>query len=433
MKLARLVGVALLAAALPRAGGASALSPAAARTWDVDRGTGAILIEDHRAPLVEIRLMFPVGRWSPWYRRARVADEAFFMQPRDPAGRLRARADRLGVDLALTTDARMSMLSLGCTRDVLDSAVALVRDVLDNRDLDQGEIKRRNVQRDLEYSAGDKNPGTLLSRTVRRALLERDDPRRLPYEKRPHVSNDLKALLAARDTLVRWPGRVVGLAGDLSPAEAERVAASILPPPLASPPAPGTPALPPFAKHPEAKTVTLGRLTQVYLGLVRDAPALEDPDYPAFLIADHVLGGHFYSRLYLALRHGAGDTYATGTYRELEPAPGVTGPWTYSRTANAAVAETKLRDVLETFHDRGITESERADAAGYFVGRLSFNVQSPAQVLERLLWERSRGLTPRYRERLVVRASEIPLATINDFVRRFYDPARFVAVRVKPK
>ena len=54
-------------------------------------------------------------------------------------------------------------------------------------------------------------------------------------------------------------------------------------------------------------------------------------------------------------------------------------------------------------------------------------------MLERLLWERSRGLTPRYRERLVVRASEIPLATINDFVRRFYDPARFVAVRVKPK
>jgi len=170
------LGLAGLLGALPAP--AASLSPAGARTWEIGPGTTGILVEDHRTPLVEIRLMFPVGRWSPWFRRARLADEAFFMQPRDPAGRLRARADRLGVDLALTTDARMSLLSLGCRRDDLDSALALVRDVLANRDLDRGEIKRRNVQRDLEYSAGEKNPETLLGRTAHRALLVESDPGR---------------------------------------------------------------------------------------------------------------------------------------------------------------------------------------------------------------------------------------------------------------
>jgi hypothetical protein len=45
------------------------LSPQAAQVWAVDRGTTAILIEDHRAPLVEIRLMFPAGTWSSCFAR----------------------------------------------------------------------------------------------------------------------------------------------------------------------------------------------------------------------------------------------------------------------------------------------------------------------------------------------------------------------------
>jgi len=175
--------------------------------------------------------------------------------------------------------------------------------------------------------------------------------------------------------------------------------------------------------------VKLARLTQVYFALAREAPALTDREYAAFLVADHVLGGHFYSRLYVALRHGEGDTYATGTIREGEPATGAYGLWTYSRTANAI--EAKLRGVLSKFHDGGITEEERADAAGYLKGRRAFNVQAPGQVLDRILWERSRGLDPGYRDALVERAAALPLDEINAFVKRFYDPARFTMIRVE--
>ena len=41
----------------------------------------------------------------------------------------------------------------------------------------------------------------------------------------------------------------------------------------------------------------------------RESLPREDPDYPAFMVASHVLGGHFYSRLNVALRHEGGETY----------------------------------------------------------------------------------------------------------------------------
>jgi zinc protease len=410
------------------------LSPASAETWTVDRATTAILVEDHRAPLVEIRLMFPIGRWSSWTERAGRIDEAFALQLLDPGGMLRARADRAGAEIELTTDARQCVLSIGCRREALDSVLALARDVLTNHDIDKSEIGRRNFESDLEWSAAQKNPQSVMSTNVRRVLFQPKDPRRAQHEKQEHASGDAKRLMTVRDTLVRSPGRVIGFAGDLTRPEAEAMAHTLLPPSLDAPPAPAEPALPalfPAEGRPKELTVKLARLTQTYLALAREGPALTDREYPAFLVADHVLGGHFYSRLYVALRHGQGDTYATGTIRENEPAIGAYAAWTYSRTANAATVEAKLRAVLSTFHGGGITEAERADAVGYLQGRRSFNVQAPGQVLERILWERSRGLPAGYRDGLVERAAALSLDEINDFVRRFYDPARFTLIRVE--
>ena len=428
--------IALALAALGVAPAAARLSPENAQSWSVDRGTTAILVEDHRAPLVEVRLMFPIGRWSPWASRAGRIDEAWALQLLDPRGTLRARADRAGAAVSLTTDARMSVLSLGCHREALDSVLALARDVLANRDIDGSEIFRRNLEGDLSWSGAEKDPQSMLSTHVRRVLFAPKDPRRAPFEKQEHAPRDIRRLALVRDTLARSPGRVIGFAGDLPGAAAAARAHSLLPPALDAPPAstaPALPALEPHDRRPSEKEVKLARLTQTYMALARDGPALTDAEYPAFLVADHVLGGHFYSRLYVALRHGEGDTYATGTIRENEPAAGAYAAWTYSRNDNAAATEAKLRAVLRDLCERGITEEERADAVGFLRGRRAFTAQSPGQVLDRILWDRSRGLPTGFRDALPDRAAALSLEEINAFARRFYDPAQFTMIRVETK
>jgi predicted Zn-dependent peptidase len=180
-------------------------------------------------------------------------------------------------------------------------------------------------------------------------------------------------------------------------------------------------------------TVRLRGLTQVRFAYGRPSLPENDPDYPAFLVADHVLGGHFYSRLHRALRHEGGETYAAYTVDLGDVVPDLYLLETFTRTANAAAAERKLREVLRRFHQGGIDEEEREDALGFLLGRPALRRQSPEQRLDRALRERRLGLPAGSDERAAERAATLSLAEINAFIARFFDPERFAMVRAEPR
>ncbi len=429
-----------IAAAMLLLGGSCALGaaslepPFAVQTWSVDEGTLGVLVEDHRTPLVTVRLEFPVGVWSPWARRSH-AEEAFEIGLHDSAGALRARADALAAGLSLGMGVREARLAASCLEEDLPAVLELVRDVLDNRDLDRRELKRWRKESEISWESSQKDPSFRGNQAEARALFERDDPRRIPWEKPDRVETRTERLVMARDAIVRLPGRVIAFAGDLTREEAERAATGLLPRPAPLSPEDLGPV---FRKvtsagsrvHEVAERIT--RLTQVYFSLGRDSLPLGSPDYPAFVIADHVLGGHFYSRLTVALRHEGGETYGAGTsdYEDV-----VTGPYslfTFTRRENAAATEAKLREALRLFHERGITEEERSDAIGSLRGRRLFDRQAAAQILGRFLWERRMGLPRGFSDEVVERASRLTLEEINRFIGRFYDPREFFLIRVEP-
>jgi predicted Zn-dependent peptidase len=273
-----------------------------------------------------------------------------------------------------------------------------------------------------------------MAQATARLLFAARDPRRLPFEKLAPVETKIAALVATRDVMIRWPGRVIGFAGDVTRAEAERAASGLLPEPVAAIPEGALPrfdALPPADARAKTQDVAMRNLTQVYLQLVRDSLPWNDPRSPAFLVADHVLGGHFYSRLYVALRHEAGDTYGAGTTDRGDVVPDAYAVSTFTRAENAAAIETKLRAVMTLFREQGISEEERATAISYLRGNRAFDRQSSGQILGRWLTERRLGLTPGLLDEQVERASTLSLAEINAFIRDFYDPAQFTMVRAK--
>ena len=413
----------------------AASGPGEPQAWAVDSSTTGVLVEDHRAPLVELRLVLPVGAWSAWPPRSYFAAAAWDLQFRDPRGALRARADRLAADISFSSDAHSFMFAAGCRREDLDSVLVLVRDILANRDFDAREIARRNRTNVIDWKAGQRNPDFMLGLTARRLLWRENDPRAWPL-KPWRIGTDGARLAAARDSLLRFPGRFVGFAGDLTRAEAERWAVGLLPPAMSPPRALLESGLKPVrgaGRRPREELVLLPRLTQVYFKYVRHALPLGDPDWPALLVANHVLGGNFYSRLSSVLRHEGGYTYNASSGFGVEPDTTMYEIGTYTRTASADTVEQKIREVLATYRERGITEEERAAAVGYLQGRRAFQRQSPAQVLDRFLWERVRGLAPGYRNAAVDRAAALSLDEINALIRRFYDPAEFTMIRARAK
>ena len=410
--------------------------------WQMDADT-VFLLEDHRTPLVHVRLEFPVGNWSTWARDNHAAD-AFSLQPHDSDRRLLTRADGLGVDLEIGMGNVSAWLQATCLAEDTGALLALMRDVLANRDFDTSELGRWQQQRDLAWDANRKDPHFMLIRASVRLLLAEGDPRRRPWEEPARGTTNAARLVAARDAVVRVPGRVVAVSGSISRAELESLLGDLLP---ATQPLPDEtlttttterhetlPPMRPLATRPGETTVTLPRLTQVYLALVRDAPPRQHTDHAALEIASHALSGHFYSRMYVALRHDAGETYTVsasnhGTIHR----PMVHTIRTFTRTANADRTERIFRDTLATFHAKGITEEERGDAVGNLAGRRLFQRQTPRQILAERLTERRLAFPKGLFDHLPNHAASLSLAEINAFIKRFYDPTLFRLVRVEAK
>jgi predicted Zn-dependent peptidase len=222
----------------------------------------------------------------------------------------------------------------------------------------------------------------------------------------------------------------------LTPDEAKRAAEGLLPAPDAAVPkdlAPHVGSISPLTSRAKEQDIAMRKLTQVYLTLGRDSLPWADPRRPAFLVADHVLGGHFYSRLYVALRHDAGDTYGAGTSDRGDVVAGTYTATTFTRAENAKAIEAKLRAVLTLFRERGITEEERTAAVSYLRGHRAFARQSAGQILGRFMMERRLGLASGFLDEQIEQASRLSLDEINAFIREFYDPEQFSMLRAVPE
>ncbi len=393
-----------------------------------------VWVADHRAPVVYLRLDVPVGTAGPWGRQ-HDAQTAWEVQPYDPQGTLRQRADALAVSMRFDSGRDISWLSLSCLVDDLDAAVDLALDALGNTAFDKAEIKRWNKGARISWKDNQHSAGWRASQQAAALLFTPRDPRRIGYEQYQRHSTDQQDLAQARDAIWHHPQRVLGIAGDVSLERARAVASRLLP--LAAPaltdadPVYG-PVVDPGADHPPS-VLHLADLTQVTLRLVRPGLTYDDPDHPAALIANHVLAGHAHARLGQALRYDDGSTYGVGLYGAVGLQPYAMQISTSTRADNADFAEERMRETLALFQGDGITATELADAKTHLVGRAAFRQQNPWTPMAERMWELRHELPPGRRQLAEARAAELTLDAVNEFISRFYDPGEFTTVRVQPK
>lgn len=410
---------------------ALAAAPEAVEEWD-QGGNTVVFVSDDRAPLVHVRVLFPVGRYSDWFEEHHGSEALRFMT-RTEDGRLRARASELAVDVSATVGLRWSSVRVSGLAEDLPQIRALLDDILTHDDYDRRALARaRRVSRN-QWKEYRKSPRSWQWRAAMDQLVaEPDDPRARVYREPDRISKDVEALAATRAQIVSLPGRIVGVAGAVTEEEV-RALVDGLPPIRDDVPDDLAPRYGPLATRPERHRITLPRLTQVYFTLYRDSLTLDDPDRPAALVAEHVLGGHFYSRLSVAMRHEGGHTYGAGSFADARVVPSLHAILTFTRSDNADAAEQTLLRTLRTFHADGLTEQERAEAVSTLKGRRAFANLSPRQVLGRRLSELQNALPPGYSDALVEKAAALPLDAVNAFVAEHYDPARFTLLRVEPE
>lgn len=410
-------------------------APAALTRWLLDDGTHVFLIRMPRTPLIWMDVVVGAGSWSPWVR-SHHGSEAFAAQLRDARDELAQEGDRLRAPIHVYMSRWASELSLQFVRGDEDAAIALLRKTLSNRSFVRNDLRRGKWAQAPLWASRQKEPRFLLGQAMARLFFAPEDMRRLQYEEPPPRSADVEELVRTRDALVSAPARLITFVGDLSQAEASRLAARILPAPRLPADLDAEPLAPRFfaeTEQPRDTSLTLPRLAQTFFEYSRLSVPCTDPDYASLLVADTVLWGHsLRSRLGVALREQSGDSYEPSTWLPRERVAEVYSLRASTRTANAAQLEERLRATLRTFHQGGITAAELQKAREHLLNRRVLASDSPFARLAEARWEWERGLPQGATEALYARVARLSLEEVNAFIRRFFDPARFALARVGP-
>ncbi len=405
------------------------------QTWFLADGTEVLLLEDHRAPLVDIEINFDINRIMPWSVE-NSAQAAFVGQMFDTNRHIEREIERSGVYLSASMGWGRARIGGSSLVDDFPKLIELIQETFENREYSREELRKWQRERIVSWKSTTTNPRTLLNQAAIKLLYPfKDDPRNALYDRPESIELSAEKLAAIRDTVLATPARNIAVSGSINKTELQRLVKDLLPEIKEANRFSDTTRQPQeFSKtEPVVKSVT--NLTQVYMALIRDSLPMIHEDYPAYLVVNQILGGTFNSRLYQKLRHETGDTYSATLSALFTTAtrPGMLRLQTYTRVDNQLDTQTRLRSVLEEVHVHGVSKTEIEQALAYLRGRLVFSNETPDQIVNLAAINKVADLPSNFRELTLKRASQLSLIEINSFAHNYYDPIKFALVKVVPE
>jgi predicted Zn-dependent peptidase len=419
----------------PRLGAPPAvrLPPAAERR--LSNGLRLVVVEHHELPLADFALVVPAGSEADPAGREGLATLTAALLDEGTATRtalqVADQASFLGVTLGTGAGWDASQVVLHAPVAQLDSALALMADVVTRPSLPVREFERLRRER---------LTGLLQLRDQAPAVADRAFARQVfgaahPYG-RPAGGTEASTRALTRADVQRFyathwrPNHAtLVVVGDVRPddvaARLERAFAGWRP---AAVPAPVAPAAPP------------ARATAVYLVDKPGAPqssvriglpgvARTTPDYFPLLVLNTVLGGSFTSRLNQNLREVRGYTYGAGSRFQTRRAAGpfvASAEVTGAKTDSALVEFMKeLRAIADT-----VPAAELERAKQYLVLQLPGDFETTGDIAGQLIPVVTYGLPLDYYNTYAARVAAVTQADVQRVARQYLDPRRLAVVVV---
>jgi zinc protease len=398
------------------------------------RASRAVPPLDEAARLVEVDVVLRHGSGHDPVDRPGVAFLCAELCRRGAGGKSRAQLDEafdaLGGELHIDVSAERVWVSTAVLADRLEAALQMIADVLARPHLSPDELVllKREVQAEMEAERDDDE--TLAARTRRVAVFAGH-----PYGHDPrgtlasHEVIDVDTLRAWHAAHYRRGGMLVGLAGSIDTATAERVVRAT----LGQLPAGAVHVMPiPAVTWRAGRRLVLcdkPERTQVQAHLVRSAPVVRSPDYVPLDVANTAFGGTFTARLMQEVRAKRGLSY--GAYSRLGTAPATTSldTWVFPEQAKAAETLDLILGLLEDYCTHGPTAAEVKFARRYRAGSYLLDNDPPGRRLARRLDARLLGLSDAWVKSYADRIAAVTTAQARHACRS-YDPADLTVVVV---
>lgn len=157
----------------------------------------------------------------------------------------------------------------------------------------------------------------------------------------------------------------------------------------------------------------------------------DDPDFPALVLGNYLLGGSSDSRLWRRIREQDGLSYSVGSWLTAgsRDAAGEFGISAIYAPENRARLESAVREEIERVLADGFTDEEVADAAKGLLKRRHLARNSDASLAARLCNYLDLGRTFKWDETFEARIASLKAASVSDALRRHFTLDRLSVVK----
>lgn len=403
--------------------------------WQTGNGARVYFVATRQLPMVDVRVMFDAGSARDGAHPGVAALTADMIA--QGAGKLDAdtiadRFDAVGAHFGTDAARDSAVVSLRSLTDpeLLHPALQTLAQILSDPTFPAKALARERNRTLIGLQAEQQDPGAVAEKAFFKALYGdhpyAHSPQGTPASVRALSRADLRAFYKRY-----YVGRnaVVAIVGDLSRAQAERLAETLVGTLPAGAAAPALPPVPPLHQARDVHIPQTAAQTQVLMGqpVVRRG----DPDYFALYVGNHILGGSgLVSRIADEVREKRGLAYSAYSYfiPMRQAGPFQLGLQTKTSTTHEAL--TVLRATLKQFLADGPTAKELEDAKRNITGGFPLNIDSDRKLVGYLAMIGFYRLPLDYLDRFNSRVEAVTLAQIRDAFRRRVDPDHMVTVTV---
>ena len=334
-------------------------------------------------------------------------------------------------DLATGSAIHTSQISLHVPVAQLDSALAVLGDVVLRPTFPADELERQRTQRLTALLQRRDEPRSIASVLFNRTLFGVDHPYGIPTagDEQSVRSFRVEDLRTFYDTYYRPNNATVIIVGDIT-IEAVRQRLERIFGSWSSAPIPAT-------KWPEPRQVARRQVylvdkpgaAQSEIRIGRIGAARQTDDYYSLVVMNTVLGGSFTSRLNQNLRETHGYTYSAGSAFDFRP---LAGPFVAAAAVQSNATDSALVEFMKELRGivNHISDEELSRARNYVALQFPESFQQVAETADQLAELAVFDLPDDYLTRYIDRIMSVGQTDVARVAKKYIDPERIVIIVV---
>jgi zinc protease len=406
--------------------------------WVLANGAKVYFVESHDLPMLDVSVDFPAGTAAEPERQGGVANLTRSLLGLGAGGLDENQIARGLGDVGAVLGGRFDADRAGVTLRTLSSptersvALALLARMLQQPAFPDAVLAREKARVIAALKQAELQPENLAARAFQQAVYGSH-----PYARRDSGEIASVARLTPTDLRAFYrshyaaQGAVIALIGDISRADAERIAQQLTNA-LPSVNLTVQETVPPVPALAQAVTRVIpfpAKQSQVLIG--QPGVTRADPDYFALYVGNYVLGGGgFDSRLLNEVRQKRGLAYSAYSYFAPMQAGGVFQMGLQTRVDQTQQAVQVVRDTLTTFVEKGVSEAELTQAKNNLIGGFPLRIDSNKKILEYLAVIGFYDLPLNYLAAFPARVEAVTAVQIQAAFKRHVHPDKLVTVIV---